>query len=64
MTLELAVRAPADAYLLLEPGDAKALLERAGTHKHRGDMVAACRDLRSACEMGNAEACQLARGNC
>ena len=53
-----------DAYLTLEPGDAKALLERAGTHRHRGDMPAACRDLRRSCELGNPQACQLARGNC
>lgn len=53
-----------DAYLALEPGDARGFLERGGTHHHRGDIASACRDLRRACELGNAESCQIARKNC
>jgi tetratricopeptide (TPR) repeat protein len=51
-------------YLALEPEDAKALLERAGTHVQMGDRSAGCRDLERSCELGNGEACAIARRRC
>jgi tetratricopeptide (TPR) repeat protein len=53
-----------DAYLLLEPGDARALLERAGTKRRLGDMAGACGDLKHACGLGASEACDFARSSC
>lgn len=52
------------AYLELEPGDAKARLERAGARRHAGDLPGACEDLQRACELGNTTACDLAAANC
>ena len=53
-----------DRYLELEPGDAKALLERAGTHRHRGDRAASCRDLERSCALGGEAACPLVKRYC
>jgi tetratricopeptide (TPR) repeat protein len=44
-------------YLERHPDDAMALLERAGTYKHHGDMERAFADLRRSCELGNTQAC-------
>jgi tetratricopeptide (TPR) repeat protein len=46
-------------YLERHPGDAMALLERAGTYKHQGDLERAFKDLRRSCEGGNAQACSI-----
>lgn len=44
-------------YIELEPGVAKAYMERSGTYYHKKDLVSAYRDLIRACELGNREAC-------
>jgi tetratricopeptide (TPR) repeat protein len=51
-------------YLELEPGDARAWLERAGTWRHAGDLAKACSDLRRACELRNEQACGYERSSC
>ena len=48
-----------DRFIALEPKNANAYLERAGTHRHKGDMRAALADLKSACDLGNGNACQI-----
>jgi tetratricopeptide (TPR) repeat protein len=48
-----------DRYLALEPDNADAYFERAGTYRHKGDMNKAFADLKRACELGNQEACRL-----
>ncbi len=46
-------------FLALEPGNAKAYLERAGAYRRTGDMKSALADLHQACELGEQEACRL-----
>jgi tetratricopeptide (TPR) repeat protein len=46
-------------FLALEPNNAEAYFERAGTHKHKGDMDSALADLDRACDLGKQEACNL-----
>jgi tetratricopeptide (TPR) repeat protein len=46
-------------FLALEPNNADALLERAGTYHHKGDQKSAAEDLRRSCALGNQEACRL-----
>jgi tetratricopeptide (TPR) repeat protein len=50
-----------DAYLALEPLSGEALFERAGTHRHKGDLKAALADARKACELGVQKACDVTR---
>ena len=47
-----------DKYLTLKPNDGRAFLERGGTNYHKGDMEAAARDAKKACELGNNEGCK------
>lgn len=46
-------------FIALEPRNANAYLERAGSHRHKGDMRSALSDLKSACDLGNGNACQI-----
>lgn len=46
-----------DRFIALEPNNAKALLERAGAHKHAGHMKSAKADLVKACKLGLEKAC-------
>jgi tetratricopeptide (TPR) repeat protein len=48
-------------FLALEPSHAGAYLERAGAHRHAGNMPAALRDLTRSCELGNGKACEFQR---
>jgi tetratricopeptide (TPR) repeat protein len=47
-----------DQYIDLEPDDAEAYFERAGTHYHNQDLESAIDDLKTSCELGNENACQ------
>jgi len=47
-----------NAFLLLNPTHADALMERSGTHYHNGNMELALRDLKRSCELGNRNACR------
>jgi len=47
-----------DRFLREEPDNANAYLERAGAFRHKGDMPAAVNDLKTACRLGNGNACQ------
>jgi tetratricopeptide (TPR) repeat protein len=46
-------------FLSLEPQNADAYFERAGTYRHKGDMKNAIADLRKACSLGKQEACKI-----
>ncbi len=46
-------------FIQIEPGNANAYIERAGTFRHKGNMVAALEDLKKACDLGNSNACQI-----
>ncbi len=48
-----------NGYLGLEPNNGDAYLERAGANRHKGDMQSALADLRSACNLGNKQACGI-----
>jgi tetratricopeptide (TPR) repeat protein len=48
-------------FLALEPNNAGAYFERAGAHKHKGDMKSALADLDRACELGKEEACKIGK---
>jgi tetratricopeptide (TPR) repeat protein len=48
-------------YLARKPDDGAAYLERAGAERRRGNMTQAIADVRRACELGNAQACTIAR---
>jgi tetratricopeptide (TPR) repeat protein len=48
-------------YLTLQPKDANALLERAGTYHHKGEADLALKDLEASCALGNQEACKAER---
>jgi len=48
-----------DRFIALEPDNAGAYLERAGTYKHQGDMTHAMADLKKACELGSEKACGI-----
>ena len=49
-----------DQYIGKVPTNAEAYFERAGTQHHKGNEPAAKEDIAKACELGKAEACQLA----
>jgi tetratricopeptide (TPR) repeat protein len=49
------------SYLDRHPKDGRAFLERAGARRHKEGMGAARGDILSACALGNAEACDIAR---
>ncbi len=49
-------------YLAVQPGDARAYLERAGANHWKGDMTAAQADLMKACDLGSEKACGMAKG--
>ena len=46
-------------YLALEPDNADAYLERAGTYRQKGAMELAIADLKQSCDLGNKKACEL-----
>ena len=50
-------------FLSIEPNNGDAYLERAGTHKLKGDMQSALTDLRTACSLGNNKACGILKQN-
>lgn len=47
-----------NTYLALEPENAGAYFERAGTYYHKHDMKRAMEDLKKACDLGNKDACK------
>ena len=47
-----------DRFLALEPNHAQAYLERGGTKHHKGDQPGSQADLKKACELGSAKACE------
>jgi len=47
-----------DKFIELEPDNADAYFERAGTHYHNKNMESSIKDLKSACDLGNKKACQ------
>jgi tetratricopeptide (TPR) repeat protein len=49
------------SYLSQHPNDGRAYLERAGAERRKGDMAAARSDIKSACDLGSAQACEIAR---
>jgi len=48
-----------DSFLSVEPGNGEAYLERAGANRHKGDMQSALADLKTACDLGNKQACEI-----
>lgn len=46
-------------FIQIEPDNANAYVERAGTFRHKGNMAAALADLKKACDLGNGNACQI-----
>lgn len=44
-------------YIELEPGNARAYLERSGTYYHKKEFVSAYRDIKRACDLGSKDAC-------
>lgn len=56
-----AVIAHWDALIALEPENAEAHLERGGAYHHKGDAAEALADARTACDLGLAKACTIAR---
>ena len=50
-----------NSFIRLSPENDQAYLERAGAHRHNGDMNAAIADLKKAAELGNRRAAQLYR---
>ncbi len=48
-------------FLDVNHGHADAYLERAGTHRHKGDMASARADLKTACDLGQEKACALSK---
>ncbi len=59
--LVLAALAAASEILALEPENAEAHLERGGAYHHKGDAAEALADARTACDLGLAKACTIAR---
>lgn len=49
-----------NGYIRASPSDAEAYYERGGTHFRKGDLAAAHADAARACELGKAEACNVA----
>jgi Flp pilus assembly protein TadD len=48
-------------YLAQAPTDGRAYLERAGTHRLKGDMASARADIVKACQLENVQACSIAK---
>ncbi|MBE9535550.1 MAG: DUF4034 domain-containing protein [Proteobacteria bacterium] len=51
-----------DSFIAVEPDNAEAYLERAGTYYHNRDLINASSDLEKSCELGNKEACSRYQG--
>ena len=47
-----------NAFLALEPENARAYLERSGTYYHKRDFARSLEDLKQACDLGSKEGCK------